>query len=180
MSLSTAGERYGRALFELGEESGNLRELTEQLESFAALYASSADLRSMLDNPLVEEGVRGAVLAELATRLALSPLVLNAVRLLARRRRLAALPYIARVLERLSDEKNALLRATVTSARPLSDADLRRITAELERRLSRRVVVESRTDPSLIGGVVTRIGDRVIDGSLLGRLTALERVLQEA
>jgi F-type H+-transporting ATPase subunit delta len=177
MSVSSIGARYARALFELGEETSNLGELTQQVRRMADVYSGNADLRSVLDNPIVEDAARDGVLTQVAGRLGLAPLVVNAMRLLAQRQRMAALPEIARVLERLADEKNAVLRASVTSAAPLADGDARRIAEQLERRFQRRIVLETRTDPSLIGGVVTRIGDHVIDGSVAGRLAALERSL---
>lgn len=177
MSRAAVAERYGRALFELGEEAGQTKEFAAQLHELAAAYTASADLRNVLDNPQVDEKDRSAILADIAGRLNLAPLVLNAVRMMAQRHRLAALPDLARAVQRLADEKGGVLRATVTSAKLLSDSDARRISAQLERKFKRRVVLETRTDASLIAGLITCVGDQVIDGSVQGRLAALEREL---
>lgn len=177
MSVLAVAERYARAIFELGEDTGQLRELTEQLSTMADAYRGSEDLRSVLDNPLVDQGRRQAVLKELALRLRLSPLAFNAVRLLAQRRRLTALPEVARSLQKLFDDRSGLVRATVTSARPLSEAEASRLVDQLQQQTQRRVLLEKRQDPTLLAGVVVRIKDKTIDGSLRGQLQALERRL---
>jgi F-type H+-transporting ATPase subunit delta len=180
VSVAAVADRYARALCDLAVESGQLEAITRQVTDLARLYATSADLRSVLDNPVVPEATREAVLTALVQRLGSAPVVRNTMRLLARRRRLAALPDLARALERLADERTGVLRAVVTSATPLAEGDAQRILQELEARARRRIVLERRVDPGLIAGVVTRIGDKIIDGSLRGRLDALERRLLQS
>jgi len=180
VSLAAVGERYARALFELADESGQLEAVTREMASLAETYAASHDLRAVLDNPLVAPEQRAAVLRAVAERLGTSPLGLNAVRLLAQRRRLAALPDVARSLVRLADEKMGVVRARVSSATPLSETFCARLVALLEQRTHKRVLLDLTVDPTLLAGVVTRIGDHVIDGTLDGRLKTLERRLLEA
>lgn len=174
-TLSIAAQRYARAIFELGAETGQLETMTRQIGEFAETYRGSADLAAVLDNPLVPDEQREAILRDLGQRLGLGELVLNALRLLASRHRLAALPEIARRLGSLSDEKAGIVRATVTSASALPDEYYRLLTQELENALARKVVIDKRHDPSLIAGVITQIGDNTIDGSVRGRLVELER-----
>lgn len=176
-SEATIADRYARAIFELGVESGTLAALADQIRRFAAAYSESADLRSVLENPLVPLEQRQKILGEVASRLGLGPSALNAVRYLATRRRLVVLPDIAKRLDSLSDEKQGVVRATVTSAAPLSEAFYQRLAEELAKLVGNKVVLDRREDPSLIAGVVTRIGDNTIDGSLRGRLDTLERTL---
>ncbi|HEY0467063.1 MAG TPA: ATP synthase F1 subunit delta, partial [Polyangiaceae bacterium] len=102
---------------------------------------------------------------------------LNAIRMLAERTRLASLPEIARRLASLADEKAGVLRAVVTSAGPLPESFYERLMKELESATSRKVAIDRQQDPSLIAGVVTRIGDNTIDGSVKGRLAEIERQL---
>lgn len=177
---STIADRYARAIFELGSEGGNLTALAAEIDGFAEVYASSADLRSVLENPLVEAERRDAILREVASRVGLGQLAVNAVRYIASRRRLSALPDIARRLGTLADEKAGVVRAAVTSAGPLPESFYERLTAELERLVGRKVVLDRSEDPSLIAGVVTRIGDNTIDGSIRGRLDHIERELLSA
>jgi F-type H+-transporting ATPase subunit delta len=177
MSLSSVAERYARAIYELGVESGDLKGLTEQIKRFTEAYTASDELRAVLDNPLVEPGQRDAILREIAARVSVGPLAQNALRLLASRHRLAALPFIARRLSTLADENAGVVRATVVSAISLPEDYYRQLEKQLEQGLGRTVILERQEDPSLLGGIVTRIGDNIIDGSIKGRLHELERRL---
>ena len=174
---SALADRYARAIFELGVESDQLKPLTDQIQRIAEVYADSHDLRVVLESPLVDESKRDAVLKDIASRLELGELATNSLRVLAARRRLRVLPEIARRLASLSDEKAGILRATVTSAVPLSEAHYQALSAELERAMQKKIILDRQHDPSLIAGVVTRIGDKTIDGSLKGRLAELESQL---
>src|SRR6187399_1194804 len=104
-SHTTIAERYARAIFDLGVETGTLAALVDQVKSFASAYEVSADLRSVLDNPLVPLEKRQQILADLASKLGAGPFAVNTLRYLAQRRRLTLLPEIARRLGTLSDEK---------------------------------------------------------------------------
>jgi F-type H+-transporting ATPase subunit delta len=176
-SAATVADRYARAIFELGVETNSLQALAEQVESFAATYGAEAELKSVLGNPLVPAEKQDAILRQVATSLNLGPDAQKVIRYLASRRRLAALPDIAKRLATLSDEKAGVTRAEVTSAGPLPESFYTRLAEELGALVGSKVVLERRQDPSLIAGVVTRIGDNTIDGSLRGRLEELERRL---
>ena len=177
-SYAAVGLRYGRAIFELGSETGTLEQLVERLTDFAEVYSSSAELRAVLENPLVEAPKRRAILEDVGRAVGLSELGLNAVNLLAQRRKLAALPEVARTLRKLSDERAGVVRATVTTATHMPDSFFDRLKADLESVTQRRVVIDRQQDPSLIAGVVTRIGDNTIDGSVRGRLQEMARTLR--
>lgn len=177
MSGGAVAERYARAIFELGVEAGQVVQLSEQIRNFADIYASSRELQAVLDNPMVEATARGAMLADVAAKAGLSGVGLNAVKLLAQRKRLGSMPDIAARLATLADEKAGVLRATVTSAGPLPESFYERLTKELEGATQRKVAIDRQQDPSLIAGVVTRIGDNTIDGSVKGRLAEIERSL---
>lgn len=177
MSYAAIAERYARAIFELGLEGNQLPQLSEQIQRVASVFESSEELREIMDNPVVDDERRDALLKDLGARLGLAQLTLNAVRLIAERRRLRALPEIAKAVQRLADENAGVLRATVTSAQPLSDEYYRQLIAQLENATQRKILLEKHQDPSLIAGVVTTIGDHTIDGSLRGRLGILERQL---
>lgn len=177
MSQGPVADRYARAIFELGVETGQLAPVAEQLRRFAQAYAGSAELRSVLDNPIIEAEKRAGVLADVAARLGLMGNALNLIKLLSSRKKLRLAPEIARRLDRLGDEKEGVVRATVTSAKAMPDSFYQRLVAELEAATSRKIVLERREDPTLIAGFVTRIGDNTIDGSVRGRLNEIERQL---
>jgi F-type H+-transporting ATPase subunit delta len=175
MSLSAICQRYAKAIFELSLEGG--ADLIEPIQRFSAVYRSSPELASVLDNPLVEQTKRDAVLEEVSARLGLAGPALNVVKLLASRHKLAALPGIAARLSGLADRHAGIVRATVTSATGLPEGVYQRIETELSNAIGRKIVLERKQDPSLIGGIITRIGDNTIDGSVRGRLTEVERRL---
>jgi F-type H+-transporting ATPase subunit delta len=177
MSRAAIAVRYARAIFDLGVETSTLPELVDRLGRFAKVYQDSAELRSVLDNPLIEAERREAILRDVAQAVGLSGDGLNAVRLLASRHKLRALPEVAKKLGALSDEKAGVVRATVTTAARMPEAFFERLQRELESVTQRRIVIDRREDASLIGGVVTRIGDNTIDGSVRGRLEEIQRSL---
>lgn len=178
MSSQAVAERYATAIFELGLETGQLAGLVGQFADFAATYRSNPELANLLENPLIEQEKRDAILLEVASRVGVTGFALNAIRLLAQRRKLRAVPDIAKKLSELADRHAGVLRATVTSAVPLAESFYERLKSDLEAATNRRIVLERRQDPSLIAGVVTRIGDHTIDGSVRGRLAEIERQLQ--
>jgi F-type H+-transporting ATPase subunit delta len=175
--VSDVAERYARAIFELAVEANELGTITGQFRAIAEAFKTSPELQSIAENPVVDEASRDGLLKELGARLGLSALAVNSLRLVGARKRLRALPDIAAELQRLADDNAGVLRATVTSAKPLTEEYYARLGAELQKTTGRRILFERREDASLIGGVVTRIGDHTIDGSVRGRLQALERQL---
>lgn len=175
---NAVADRYAQALVELGEEAGQLGPLTEHVGAFAAAYADSVELRNALGNPIINPDQRRAVVQAVATRLGLSPLAAKAIGVIVQRRRLANLPDISRRLKTIADERAGVLRATVTTAVPLSEGFYAQLTQEIAKATSKRAVkLERQIDPTLIAGVVTTIGDNTIDGSLKGALAELEQRL---
>ncbi len=177
MSNTTVARRYAKAMLELGIEVGSLKSIVEQTSSVAEAYGSSPELRAALDNPLVPYAAKKAILGDIADRLGVSPTVKNMLLLLGDRRRLHILPAMAQLLREMSDLREGVVRAEVVTAAALPDGYYTRLQAQLERMTGHRVVIEKREDPALIAGVVTRIGDMVIDGSLRTRLEELKNVL---
>src|SRR5579864_1671545 len=163
MSVSIVARRYAQALLELGVEQKDLDRLVDELGRFADTWETSAELRNAVENPLVAHAAKQAVVNELVDRLGATPTVRHALLLLVDRRRTKALPYVARMLRELADARKGMTRAEVTTAVPMADAYYARLQAQLERMTGKRVVLDRRTDASLIAGVITRIGDRIID-----------------
>lgn len=170
MSYDAIGRRYARAIFEIGKEEGNATAIAEQLRAFAEVYGANAELRTVLENPMVAEDKQSAIVVEIAQRLGAGPTTQRALRVITQQRRLKAIADVSRHLDRMVDDDAKVVRAEVMSAAPLGEAFLSKLRAELERATGSKVVLSHTVDASLIGGVVTRIGDRVIDGSLRSRL----------
>jgi F-type H+-transporting ATPase subunit delta len=177
VSYDVIARRWARAVFEIGKEGGDLPRLSADIAAFAETFAGNEELAVVLDDPLVPEEGREAVVSEIADRMGLTHPAKSTLRLLARKRRLVAIPDIARQLARLVDEADNRVRAEVTSAGPLADDYLVKLRAELEKATGKKVTITHKQDRALIGGVVTRIGDQVIDGSVRTRLAAFRESL---
>ena len=177
MSDQIVARRYAQALLELGTESGTLEALVEQFSTLGAAWDASDELRNALENPLVAHAAKKAVVGELCDQIGASLTTRHTVQMLVDRRRIQILPYLAQYLREQADRRRGVLRAEVTTATPLSEAYYARLQAQLEKTTGQKVVVDRRTDPTLVAGVVTRIGDRILDGSLRTRLQSLKDAL---
>jgi F-type H+-transporting ATPase subunit delta len=177
VSSGAAAERYARAIFELGSESGQLDRLTQEIADFAASFQQTVELRRALENPVLDEPLRERVLRQVARHSQFSPLGTNALLVLLKRRRLGDLPVIAKRLRTLADEKNGVCRAKIVSAGSLPESYVSQLKQRLESVVGKRIIVEQEEDRSLIGGVLVRVGDNTFDGSIKGRLEELERRL---
>jgi F-type H+-transporting ATPase subunit delta len=177
VSIEAVAARYAQALYELGVEQNNLPTLTDEIRRVSEVYAGSDELRAVIENPIIEAGARKAIVSEVLTRLGVGALTQNAVNLLAERRRLLVLPHLAKGLARLADQRANIVRVTVTTAAALPEGYFTRLKEQLETSLGKKVILERQLDPSLLGGVVTRIGDRIIDGSLKSRLQRMRQTL---
>jgi F-type H+-transporting ATPase subunit delta len=177
VSVSIVARRYAQALLELGTEQGTLDTIVGEVSAAADAWEASPDFRNAIENPLVAHEAKKAVVGEVAERIGAGPVTRNTLLLLVDRRRMKTLPYLARTLRELADAKKGVIRAEVTTAAPLSDEYYAKLQAKLEKMTGQRVVVDKRTDPAIIGGVIARIGDRIFDGSLRTRLDTLRSAL---
>jgi F-type H+-transporting ATPase subunit delta len=178
--LGVVGRRWARALLDLASEQKLEEAVQTGLDDVAKMLESSVELRNVFESPNVTLEARRAVIDAIAARMSMSPLLKNTLKLLAEKNRLRAIPDIARAYRELAEDRGGALRAEVTTAKPLSDAYYAEIEKVLSAATGRRVRVEKRVDPTLIAGVVTRIGDQVFDGSLKNRLEELGSSLIES
>jgi F-type H+-transporting ATPase subunit delta len=169
--------RYAKAVLEIGVESNTLKQLVDELSMLAETYSGSEELRRALDNPLVGHEAKKAILWDVAHSAGVGSVAKNTLLLMGDRRRLHALPAVAQLLREMSDAKQGVLRAEVTTAVRLSDEYYARLQAKLEKMTGQRVVLDKKEDPLILAGVIARIGDRVYDGSLRARLDELGHAL---
>jgi F-type H+-transporting ATPase subunit delta len=174
VSVSIVAHRYAQALLELGVEGEMLDRLVDELSTIAQAWEANPDLRNALENPLVSLAMKKAVMTELCDQIGATSTTRHALLLLVDRRRIQTLPYVAGFLRELADARKGIVRAEVTTAAPLSEAYYQRLQVQLEKMTGKKVVVDRKTDPRLIAGVVTRIGDRILDGSLRTRLQSMK------
>ena len=169
----SVARRYARALFGIGVDAGKFEALGDELGVLAALWSESDELRQALENPIFRPEQKRAVLQSILPKVAPTPEVQRFVLLLLDRRRIVLLPAIARAYRDLTDAYVGRVRAEVISAEELSAATLDRVRRSLEQRTGKKVLIHSTVDPALIGGVVARVGDLVLDGSLRTQLDDL-------
>lgn len=170
MPAGSIARRYAKALLDLGVQSQTYDALGKELERIAGAVGGSHDLREALANPSFSLDKRRAVVEELVKRLALSKPMRNFTMLVLDKGRLTALPDISRAYRELVDQHAGRVRATVTSPKPLDAATADRIKRALEKQTGKQIVLEKKEDPSLIGGLVTQLGDTVYDGSVRTQL----------
>jgi len=173
----SVARRYARAMFEVAVSQGKPSEFGSQIDVIARLFQSTVELRQALANPVFKDTEKRRILEAVLVQAVVAGPVRSFLLLLLERGRFVALPAIARAYRELADAHAGQVRATITSASPLEALELDRLRQALERRTGKKVLVETAVDPDLIGGVVARVGDLVLDGSVRARLGELRQKL---
>ena len=171
MTSKAAAIRYARALFDVAlKEGSQLEEIETQLAAFVALFTQHPTLAKVLLNPAVPAPRKRAAVAELVATLGVAPVLGKLLILLAERDRLIVLPdLLSSYRERLLDHRH-VVRAELTTVTPLTAERTEDIEKRLAQVTGKTVTVSSRVDPSIIGGVIARIGGTVYDGSVTHQL----------
>jgi F-type H+-transporting ATPase subunit delta len=173
VKLSTLGRRYATALLSLAEQQGALDAVRSSLREFGGMWQQNRELRAVFENPSVGHKTRRQVLRDLAQASGMHPLVRDTLLLVSDRGRLQYLPEIVDAFEWLAEKRAGPVRAEVVTATQLPKEYFDGLQRTLEQATGKQVVLTTRIDPSIIGGVVTRVGDQVYDGSVQYRLNEL-------
>lgn len=172
MTGSTVARSYAEALFELGERHGVQAELAAAAAELVRVLKSEPRVARFLESPRVEPGVKAQVLATaLGDRV--PPQFLKYLQVVLQKRRMSLLLPILAEYRLLLDEYAGRLHVTITLAREPDEGTEREIASELSRLLGRQVIPHITVDPAILGGIVVRYGDRLIDGSLRRRIQSL-------
>lgn len=177
MSVTTVANRYARALADVISESGEVAEVQENLRRFADLQAEHQQLRDLFASPVINVERKRMVLNELLARLALRPTAANFLQLLLSNSRLHQLDGMLQALGREIDLRTGIVTAEVTTAREIDDNQKSQLQSSLKSATGKEVRLNFRTDPSIIGGVVTRIDSLVYDGSIRNQLAQVKQRL---
>ena len=164
--------KYARAIFELACEDNALKEYGADLAKVQKLYTECPELKAYLCNPNIQPEDKKSLLREVFEG-GVREMVLNFLLLLIDKRRMMVFDAINAIFGQLSNEKLGIAVADVTTVEALRPEQIKELTARLESITGKQVSLREHRDPSLIGGVVVRIGDRRIDGSIKGRLAAM-------
>lgn len=179
-SVSGVAGRYASALFELAQENRAVDAVARDLDAFDALVRDSDDLRRLIRSPLFTAEEQEKAVAAILARAGISGLAANFIRLVAANRRLFALPDMIRAFRTLVADAKGIVRAEVRLAEQPSDRVLDDIKSALREVAKAEVDIEVKVDPSLIGGLVVRLGHRMVDASLRTKLNAIRLAMREA
>jgi F-type H+-transporting ATPase subunit delta len=177
---SAVAYRYAQALVDIVMAFGSAlkpEDAAAQLRAVEALIWESSDLRTALETPAIPTSRKRAVMGKLLERTGASSLIRNFIFVVIEHRRIALISDIREAFELKLDERLGLVRAEVSSAAPLSAAQTAGLEAELSRLTGKRMRLRFDVDPSLVGGVLARIGSTVYDGSVRGELRELGKKL---
>ena len=170
--------RYAKALLLIGKEDGRTETYRRELESIANLFAAEKELEQAVCNPLYRFEQRQKVLNKIIEALGLSQIMSRFINLLFEKRRIVYLAQIDEFYQKLADQLSGIERARLISATELSSETVDHIRQSLNKMTGRQIILEEELDSSLIGGVVTKIGDLVLDGSVKTQLNNMRESLK--
>lgn len=177
---STVANRYASAMFELALSEDALDEVEKDMATVAALFDESPDLRRLARSPVFDADEQVRALGAVLDKAGVGRLAGNFFKLVARNRRLFVAEDMIRAFERLVAAHRGEVVAEVTSAEPLSETHMDALREALAGKDGRTIKLSTRVDPSLIGGLVVKLGSRMIDTSLRSKLNGLRSAMKEA
>lgn len=172
--------RYAAALFDLAKEAGAVESVEAELAALKAAIAASPDLQRFIASPIYDRAEQVNVVEALAREAGFSPLVTNFLKLVASNRRLSALEGIIGAYFALTAEARGEASAEAVSAAPLNDDQIKALRLEIEKMIGKAVNLETSVDPELLGGLIVKIGSRMVDSTLRTKLTRLRTRMKEA
>ncbi len=179
MKNLTVARRYARALLLIGKEDGQAEIYRDELDVVSSLIQKEQELEQAICNPLYDVEGRRKVLKAIIDRLNPTKIMSSYLLLLFDKGRIGFLSNISEFYQKLADELKGIARASLVSATELSSETVEKIRSALSKRTGRDVILEVEQDPELIGGIVTRIGDLVLDGSVKNTITQYERIFEK-
>ena len=177
-AVSGLAERYAKALFELADERKALDEVAGDLRALRGLIDESADFRRLIRSPVLSRIEQAKAVAAVAERAGFCALTRNFLGVAARNRRLFVLPGVIAGYLKVLATRRGEVTAEVTAARPLTPAQTEAVNEQLRKAVGGKVALDLRIDPSLIGGLVVKVGSRMVDASLKSKLARLQLAMK--
>ncbi|SOC02942.1 F0F1 ATP synthase subunit delta [Rhodobacter maris] len=178
ISAAIAG-RYATAIFDLAKDAGGLDALSADVDALRDALNASTDLRDLIGSPVYSRAQQEAAIAALAAKMGLSAPLANGLKLMASKRRLFALPQLLKGLAEAIAEAKGEMTADVTSAIALSAAQTEKLAATLAKKTGKTVKLNVAVDESLIGGMIVKLGSRMIDTTVKAKLASLQNAMKE-
>jgi F-type H+-transporting ATPase subunit delta len=177
--LTQIARPYAVALFDLAKSEGALQAVESGLVEIQGLSGESADFRRFLGSPVISAEEKSVAIEAILAKANVNVTVANFIKVVARNGRLFALPAIIKAFQTLAAQERGEVSADVTSAAPLSSAQLSALADTLKAKIGKTVTLTEHVDPSLIGGLVVKVGSQMIDSSLKTKLTAMKIAMKE-
>ena len=179
-SISTGiAARYASAVFEIAKESKDLGALESDVDALNAALDASADLRDLINSPVYSRDAQGKAIAAVAEKMGLSGTVTNTLKLMASKRRLFVLPQLVTALRGLIADEKGEVTADVRTATALSAEQEKTLAETLKGSVGKDVKMDITVDESLIGGLIVRVGSKMIDTSIRSKLMSLQNTMKE-
>ncbi len=178
MKQTILARRYTKALFSLGKEQGKAEEYAEKLSEIAALFEEAEGVADALTNPLYPLEARQKVMAKIAESAGADAILTRFLDLLVEKKRAGILPDIALEMKAMVDREQGISHGSLISAIELDASLLEKIQATLEKITGTKVILETQVDPSIIGGIIAKVGDLVLDGSIKTQLNGLKESIK--
>ncbi|MDP5086411.1 MAG: F0F1 ATP synthase subunit delta [Yoonia sp.] len=172
-------QRYATAVFDLAKEGKAIKALEADVAALDAAMTESADLRTLLTSPLYSRDEQASAIAAIAKKMKLSDTTSNLLSLMAAKRRLFVMPQLLAVLqERLAEERGEVT-AEVTTAKALTKAQADKLAKTLKAQVGKTITIKETVDASIIGGLIVKVGSKMIDTSIASKLNALQNKMKE-
>ncbi len=180
VSISTGiAGRYASAMFDLAREDKGIAALETDVDALDAALKESADLRDLISSPLYSRDDQQAAITAIAKKMKLSGSMTNLLALMASKRRLFVLPQLINVLREMLSVEKGEVTAEVTSAKALTKAQSDKLSKTLAAQVGKDIKLIATVDESLIGGLVVKVGSKMIDTSIRSKLSALQNTMKE-
>jgi F-type H+-transporting ATPase subunit delta len=171
--------RYAKAVFELAKEDKAVAKVEADLDALEAALADSADFRALISSPVYSRDEQAGAIAALAKKMGLSAIVSNVLALMSNKRRLYILPQMVQALRAAIAEDKGEITAEVTSAKALTKTQADKLAKALATSVGKSVKINATVDEKLIGGLVVKMGSKMIDTSIASKLNSLQNAMKE-
>ncbi len=171
--------RYATALFEIAKEGKKLPAVEKSLNALEAALNESAELQDLISNPVYSRDEQGAAMAEISKKMKLGTEVSNTIGVMAAKRRLFALPALIASVKSLIATEKGEVTAEVTSAKALTKTQSDKLAKSLKSTFGKDIVINATVDESIIGGLIVKVGSKMIDTSIRSKLSNLQNAMKE-
>ena len=171
--------RYATAVFELAKEEKSVAKIESDLDALEAALNDSEDFRDLIASPVYSRDAQGKAIIALAKKMGLTTIMTNVLALMAQKRRLFVLPQLVGALRAQIAEDKGEVTADVVSAKALTKTQTDKLAKTLKERVGKDVKINATVDESLIGGLIVKVGSKMIDTSIASKLNSLQNAMKE-